>query len=286
MSPLKPGNYVFSNVQHTSQIIDFAMEQKEDRYSFAFVHGDFKSLRLFPKNSSPSPVVISGVIKKILDDGCSVIADITLENVARTWYTVTLQIDDNPLPTLPKDFQYVFMMGPPEDGESATFVKLENIKLSKGQLLKFNVSRTDETAILYLALDMITRGFTGKRMAADILSDPKGAAKLIAGISGNINAHTLELISAVRNRDMKSAGELSRKIIAELSKKLFEAGKNEITTAAMTEAGKQIAKDMITILSRTIEAVMAADRFKLMGELAGFTYDAPLSGDCSIEVHQ
>ena len=282
---LPPGNYTISNIMGRRMSLDIV--SVDTPFIYPFMLRDYKAPRLLTDHSVDCPIIISGSITGDEENGETVIANIKLENIARAWYLVTVESDPfknskgetmNPI-LLPENVELAFMMGPPPDGENAGFIEFTNLRFRRDTFLKFKVKRFNDVAALYTVLDMVYRGILGQRLNVEDLASYQKIADHIGMISDNMLVQSSGLVRAVTDNDWKATSKilfrLNKNIIKEFTKIAVKKG----------EVSKSFGEKILSVLGtvQTIgQAFIAAENMKLMGELAGFTIDAPLDGVCML----
>jgi len=219
------------------------------------------------------------------DTGDTIIVNVRLENIARAWYLVTIEsgsFNNKAGETmnqviLPDNVEYAFMMGPPPAGENAGFIEFTNLKFRRNSFLKFNASRYNTTAALFTILDMVYRGILSERLNVEDLESYEKIADNIGEISDNFLVQSSGLVNAANKKEWNQAKKIFYKLNINTLKNLVKIG---VKKGTVTKTTGEKALGMLKIISTIGELFNAVEKMELMGELAGFTIDAPLEGSC------
>lgn len=281
---LPPGTYALSNVLDSRSPLDVLLTAKPQIYPMRI--RNYLAPKIVINNSEPASIVANRNITDDAQDGETVIADIELQNIANTWYLVTVdpnvyEHDGHSLAPIsfPENFERVFLLPPSPQPDKISSIRFSSMKFPRNSSLRFQASRINETVALVVSLDMIYRGLLGKRLDSLNLEKLSEAATRLGGSSDSLLLQLHDLMSSCTKGDWEHA----RKTLAKIAMKLnTESLKAAVASGQVDEIVGNKVLDGLRMASNVLDAMMAADNFKLMGELAGYTIDAPESGEISI----
>lgn len=281
---LPPSTYALSNVLDSRFPLDVMFTAKPQIYPMRI--RNYHAPKIVIINPEPASIVANRNIIDDAHDGEAVVADVELQNIANTWYLVTVdpnvyELDGYSLAPIsfPENFERVFLVPPSPLPEKISSIRFSNMKFPPKSSLRFQVSRINETVALVVSLDMIYRGFLGQKLNSLNLEKFSEAVKRLSGSSDILLLQLRDLLSACANRDWEHARRTLSKIVMNMNKEGLKAA---ISLRKVDEIVGNKLLDELKMASNVLGAMIAAENFKLMGELAGFTIDAPESGEIII----
>jgi len=290
--PLRPGNYAISNMLQRRMALDIASVRTPVIFPFRTVN--YFAPKLLSEHTVPCPVHIDGVIVDDADIGEGLMVDISLSNLANTWYLVKLSttVSDGSESfnmkgaDLPSGTEEIFLIGPSTEFAAIRSAEIRGVHFSRNSILNVRVDRFNEVVAFVLAIDMISRGLFGQALEVEDLYANERIWASASETLGNVKFLTLELLNAVHKKNYKEVGRLLNAIREATPKSALDALKEASLQAkengVLSSKKAELLKNVAGFFETALEIVQVKEHIDLMFGLAGSTLDAPLDGSCSL----